>query len=294
MPVQADTNSLWAIKYSISIFLRSLTGQIWQRFHHKLLRYLHILLTVTFLATVISDLTQCHPFTHYWQVTPDPGPQCRQGYAYIFTLGSLNILTNLALILLPIPLILKSRLPTSRKLSVILRLALPFLGIILTIYQLPQVISHHGDQRLRSLIASFDILLATFTSNSSVIGSLLQDKGYKKSKYKNPITGTSPSSYSLSKAPPSRNRKLDSDEDLMIKEDGQSGVVIALEVMRKSESDSISVADGRERAMGVRKPEEAWMGVERGGGIRVETAWEIAVTHEDVENNQRSRERGKI
>jgi hypothetical protein len=152
--ISADANSLWAVKYSISIFLRSLTGQIWQRFHHKLLRYLHILLAVTFLATVISDLAQCHPFTHYWQVTPDPGPQCRQGYAHLFTFGILNIVTNLALILFPVPLILKSRLPTSRKLSVILRLALPFLDIILTIYQLPQVTSHHGDQRLRSLIAS--------------------------------------------------------------------------------------------------------------------------------------------
>ncbi|PQE31958.1 hypothetical protein CJF32_00001570 [Rutstroemia sp. NJR-2017a WRK4] len=273
---------LWAVKYSISIFLRSLTGQIWQRFHHKLLRYLHILLAVTFLATVISDLAQCHPFTHYWQVTPDPGPQCRQGYAHLFTFGILNIVTNLALILFPVPLILKSRLPTSRKLSVILRLALPFLDIILTIYQLPQVTSHHGDQRLRSLIASFDILLTTFTSNSSVIGSLLQDKGYKKSKYKNPIIGTSPSPYTLSKAPPSRNRKLDSDEDLMIKEDRKSGVVIALEVMRKSEDDGSSVGEGREREIGVKKPEEAWMGDQ----IRVETAWEIAVTHEDEESNR--------
>jgi hypothetical protein len=123
-----------------------------------------------------------------------------------------------------------------------------------------------------------------------VIGSLLQDKGYKKSKYKNPIIGTSPSPYTLSKAPPSRNRKLDSDEDLMIKEDRKSGVVIALEVMRKSEDDGSSVGEGREREIGVKKPEEAWMGDQ----IRVETAWEIAVTHEDEGNNRRNSDRVKF
>jgi hypothetical protein len=72
------------------------------------------MLAVTFLATVISDLAACHPVSHYWQVVPDPGPQCRQGYAHLLTTGILNILTNLALVLFPIPMILKARLPSTQ------------------------------------------------------------------------------------------------------------------------------------------------------------------------------------
>lgn len=71
-----------------------------------------------------------------------------------------------------------------RKISILLRMALPLLGIGLTVYQVPTVVSHAGAQQNRSLVASFDILLATFTSNAVVLGSLLQDRGYKKEKYK--------------------------------------------------------------------------------------------------------------
>lgn len=102
--------SLWAIKYSVSIFLRTLTAQVWQRSHGRILNYVHILLAVTFVATVISELAGCQPFSHYWQVVPDPGPQCRQGYANFLTMAILNIITNLALVVFPIPMIMKSRL----------------------------------------------------------------------------------------------------------------------------------------------------------------------------------------
>jgi hypothetical protein len=110
----ADVCSLWMIKYSVSIYLRTLTESIWQRAHQKILRYLHIFLGISFIGVVVGDLAACQPFTHYWQVVPDPGPQCRQGYAQLLTFGVLNILTNVALALFPIPMILRSRLERKR------------------------------------------------------------------------------------------------------------------------------------------------------------------------------------
>ncbi|KAI9733444.1 MAG: hypothetical protein M1818_007192 [Claussenomyces sp. TS43310] len=178
---------LWTIKYSASFFLRSLTEQIWQRSHLRMLRYLHLLLGFTFLAVVISDLAECHPFQHYWQVVPDPGPQCRQGYAQFLTMTITNIVTNVALVAFPIPMIMKSRLSGKGKSIVILRMALPLIGVAVTISQIASVLSRHGDQRFRSLFASIDILVTTFIANAVALGSLLQDKGYKKSKYKHII-----------------------------------------------------------------------------------------------------------
>ena len=96
------------------MFLRTLTESVWQRSHQHYLRYLHIFLAVTFVATIVADLGACQPFSHYWQVVPDPGPQCRQGSAHLLTMGILNIATNLVLIIFPIPMILKSRLPIKR------------------------------------------------------------------------------------------------------------------------------------------------------------------------------------
>ncbi|KAI9648512.1 hypothetical protein NHQ30_003147 [Ciborinia camelliae] len=271
---------LWAVKYSISIFLRSLTGQIWQRVHHKLLKYLHIVLVVTFLATIVSDITECQPFTHYWQVIPDPGPQCRQGYAQLFTAGILNIITNVALIIFPIPMILKSNLPTHLKLSVILRLALPVLCIFVTIYQLQKVVAHRGDQQIRSLMASFDILLTTLISNASVIGSLLQDKGYKKTKYKTPIFRDIPSS-----SPSTRyTRRLGSDEDLIPDTDGKAAMMIALDVLHETatrENDEAKEFGAGRAGNRVTRPEHVWAGDQ----IRVERAWDVQVTRDDAPGN---------
>ncbi|KAH8588364.1 hypothetical protein B0O99DRAFT_488826, partial [Bisporella sp. PMI_857] len=176
--------SLWVMKYSVSMYLRSLTESVWQRSHQTMLRYLHAFLVLTYLATVISTLAECRPFNHYWQVVPDPGAQCRQAYAQLFTMGSMNIITNIALILFPIPMILKSRLPQKTKFQTLLRLSFPLLCISLTAYQLYSIVSRHGAQQRRSLLASFDLLVSTFTSNAVVLGSLLRDRGYKKEKYK--------------------------------------------------------------------------------------------------------------
>jgi hypothetical protein len=112
--IKAKSDSLWVIKYSVSMYLRSLTESVWKRSHQRMLRYLHIFLAVTFVATIVGDLAACHPFSHYWQVVPDPGPQCRQGYASLFTMGVMNIITNAALIIFPIPMILKSSLSQNR------------------------------------------------------------------------------------------------------------------------------------------------------------------------------------
>lgn len=99
------------MKYSVSMFLGAMTGQISPQSHHRKLSSLHILLAITFLAALIGDLGECHPFTHYYQVIPDPGPQCRQGYAFLFTMGISDIITNIALIIFPISIIVTSFLP---------------------------------------------------------------------------------------------------------------------------------------------------------------------------------------
>ena len=94
------------------MFLRTLTEAVWRNSHQRLLRYLHILLAVTFVGTVISVFAECQPFDHYWQVMPDPGPHCRQGSAHLFTMGSLNAITNVVLVVFPIPMIFQARLQT--------------------------------------------------------------------------------------------------------------------------------------------------------------------------------------
>jgi acetyl-CoA carboxylase alpha subunit len=164
----------------------------------------------------------------------------------------------------------------------------------MTAYKLHRVTSQHGAQPIRTLLASLEILLVTFTSNAVVLTSLLQDRGYKKSKYrhvqelhiipKTPRSGTRPSNWG------------DSVEDLIVlmgdRRIEDHGAAIGMEVLR---------VDGR--SVVVQKPTKGDEDRERGKGksmdgmvsplpsaklqdIRVATTWEIS--HETNDRRGRS------
>jgi len=307
-------SSLWAIKFSVSMFLRTLTESVWQRSHQRYLRYLHIFLAVTFVATIVADLGACQPFTHYWQVVPDPGPQCRQGSTYLLTMSILNISTNLALILFPVPMILKSRLPIkryflliliefkilieNRQASIVGRLALPILSIGFTAYAMSIIIDRHFAQPIRSLLASFDILLATFISNATVLVSLLQDRGYKKTKYKH---GTEREGFNTTFKSAGikgglgegvgrvRHERWGSDEDLMRSESDDAslrkkgdGTMVSVESigMKDLRRDDSLRGERRERSKDRALP--GVPGKVKLKEIRVATTWDIRVEDSEV------------
>jgi hypothetical protein len=91
----------------------------------------------------------------------------------------------------------------------------------MTIYQIYRVTLHNGDQPLRTLLASIDILLVTFTSNAVVLSSLLQDRGYKKSKYRHVQELHSVAHVPRLMAETRHNTWGDSDDDLMTDIEGK-------------------------------------------------------------------------
>jgi hypothetical protein len=112
-----------------------------------------------------------------------------------------------------------------------IRLGLPLIGVAITLYQIPGVISRLGEQQFRSLMASIDILLATFTANAVVLGSLLSDRGYKKTKYKHgaPSQGFNAKTKTAGGTKIIRNQ-WGSDEDLIYETDvDNKAVAISLE-----------------------------------------------------------------
>ncbi|GAB1201746.1 hypothetical protein APSETT445_000338 [Aspergillus pseudonomiae] len=133
----------------------------------------------------------CYAIFHYWQVVPDPGPQCRSGYANLITMGVCDVITDLLLVAFPIPLIMMTHMSAKRKASLVILFALSLILVGITCYRVPAVISHKGAQQYRSLLASLEILAATAVSNAIVIGSFVRDKGVKKAKFKKAIGSAS-------------------------------------------------------------------------------------------------------
>jgi hypothetical protein len=165
-----------------------LTERFWKKGYEWGLRGIRIFLVVTFLMVLIATLAECRPVTHYWQVIPDPGPQCRQGYAQLLTMGIADIVTDILLIAFPIPIIVRSSMPLKRKISLVALFSLSVGLIIVTGARMPLVIEKKGLQQFRTVFASSEILAAAIVSNAIILGSFLRDRGVKKPKFKAPST----------------------------------------------------------------------------------------------------------
>ena len=95
-------------------FLKRLYATVWKSAYEQGLQIIRWFLVVTFLGVVVATLAECQPFSHYWQVVPDPGPRCRQGYVQLLTMGVADIITDLALVCFPIPIVLMSSMRVKR------------------------------------------------------------------------------------------------------------------------------------------------------------------------------------
>ncbi|KAF2193778.1 hypothetical protein K469DRAFT_551342 [Zopfia rhizophila CBS 207.26] len=175
---------IWMAKFTVSEFLKRMTERFWKKGYEMGLRGIRIFLVLTFAAVVIATLTECQPFHHYWQVVPDPGPRCRQGYAHLLTMGVTDIITDILIVFFPIPIILRSGMPIKRKLSLISLFSVSIILIAITGARIPLVIERKGLQQFRTVFASAEVLAAAAVSNAIVLGSFLRDRGLKKQKYR--------------------------------------------------------------------------------------------------------------
>lgn len=149
-----------------------------------LLTFIRVVLAVTFVAVLIANLVECTPLHQHWQVVPDPGPQCRQGYAHLLTLSAASALTDLLLVVFPVPIVLRGRISTGRKVLLVLLFALGIGTVAVAIYRVPRVMSEAGYQAVRTTWASIEILVATVAANALTLGTFMRDTGLKKKKYR--------------------------------------------------------------------------------------------------------------
>ncbi|KAI4746675.1 hypothetical protein E4T50_02973 [Aureobasidium sp. EXF-12298] len=172
---------IWVSKFTVSEFLKRITSAIWRRSYEITLHCIRVFLVATFIAVVIATLAECQPFDH---VVPDPGPQCRQGYAQLITMGTADMITDILLVAFPIPIVLRSQIPLKRKLSLVCLFSFSVALIVITGLRMPNVINHHGRQQYRTVWASAEILASAAVSNAIILGTFVKDRGVKKNKYR--------------------------------------------------------------------------------------------------------------
>ena len=182
--ILSNQYSLWIAKLTILEFLQRNFSGMWNKSWTMALNGCRWFLAITYIGVFLATLLECQPFWNYWQVVPDPGPQCRQGLAQLITMGVTDSITDVVLVAFPVAVVSLSNLPLMRKIGSSLLFSLSVLLVAITIYRIYAVVESHANQQIRSLIASLEILAATGVSNALVLGSFVRDKGVKKAKFK--------------------------------------------------------------------------------------------------------------
>ncbi|KAK2603609.1 hypothetical protein QQS21_004190 [Conoideocrella luteorostrata] len=176
--------TLWTLKLTTLEFMNRLAGASMKKIYLRLITFLRYALGATFLAVIVSDLAECRPLPKYWQVLPDPGPQCRQGFAQLLTMGTSSAIIDSILVIFPVPIVMSTRIATKRKVLLVLLFCFGFLTVGITAYRMPNIIHHQGAQITRSMWASVELLAATTVANLVALGSFLRDSGAKKKRFR--------------------------------------------------------------------------------------------------------------
>ncbi|EEQ84195.2 uncharacterized protein BDCG_01000 [Blastomyces dermatitidis ER-3] len=163
---------LWCMKLCLLRFYKRLeTGS--NKVHYSL-QFLRAFIVVTFFATLLATLLECQPLFMFWNPKYSHHP-CRKGMSNLLTMGSLNIVTDLALILFPIPMLWRmTSLDFQAKLQLTLLFLVGILVVVITITRLPLILSHSVAQTTRSLWASIEIVCASIVANASFYYALWQ------------------------------------------------------------------------------------------------------------------------
>ncbi|KAF3920374.1 hypothetical protein ABW20_dc0102364 [Dactylellina cionopaga] len=110
---------LWLLKGCLLIFYSRLTDGLGQQ--TMKIRIGAAFLITTYMATILSIHLGCHPYHKNWQINPDPGNACQPAVSKIdcYVTVVLNVITDLYLMYIPLPLLWKAQIPFRRKLLLI-------------------------------------------------------------------------------------------------------------------------------------------------------------------------------
>ncbi|KAH6873860.1 hypothetical protein B0T10DRAFT_533239 [Thelonectria olida] len=132
-------------------------------------------IVVTFFATLILIFTECRPINLYWDPDPDSQHTCHRALAHLITMGVLNMVTDIALIIFPLPILRHSHLPNRQKIQLGILFSIGIIVVIITIVRLPLVVNQSLSIQARATGAAIEILGATIVANAAFYFALLKD-----------------------------------------------------------------------------------------------------------------------
>ncbi|KAI8630336.1 hypothetical protein F5Y19DRAFT_429732 [Xylariaceae sp. FL1651] len=112
---------LWTLKASLLFFYIRLTAGLGGTVRIRIYVGFGFLIS-TYLAATLNLFLGCRPFHKYWQINPDPGNDCQPAIStrIVWVYAILNVVTDLYLLSIPIPMLWQSSLKLPKKIGLII------------------------------------------------------------------------------------------------------------------------------------------------------------------------------
>ncbi|OHW93844.1 hypothetical protein CSPAE12_07569 [Colletotrichum incanum] len=106
---------IWVLKFTVLFFYKRLTLGILRR---RTMVALFWLCGLSYIALCMTITLSCTPFSDNWRIRPLPGPECTFRPQNFWVLLWLNVLTDAALLSIPVPILWHLRVSLKRKIGV--------------------------------------------------------------------------------------------------------------------------------------------------------------------------------
>ncbi|KAJ6035051.1 uncharacterized protein N7446_009811 [Penicillium canescens] len=108
---------IWCLKGVLLCLYWKLTQGLW---HRHLVTAAGGFCVVTWLACLLTHICLCTPVERNWQIKPYPGDNCTLRPPLYIVIAVFNVLSDLCIILIPIPILAKLQVPLQRKLILVI------------------------------------------------------------------------------------------------------------------------------------------------------------------------------
>jgi hypothetical protein len=165
---------LWSLKLCLlSFYSRFMDALDWGQ---TAVRALRIFIITTFVAVLITVLAECRPLHLVWDLAPlGQRDSCARGVANLMTMAIFNILTDIALILLPFPILRFMTLDRKAKLQLSFLFGVGVIVVGVTVLRIPLILIASVSQRSRSMWASIEMLCACIVANTAFFYAIAKD-----------------------------------------------------------------------------------------------------------------------
>ncbi|PNY25230.1 Uncharacterized protein TCAP_04832 [Tolypocladium capitatum] len=167
---------LWALKGSLLVFYLRLTAGLDR--HYMIRIYIGFGLLISSYVIVMANLfLACQPFHGYWQINPDPGNVCQPAVSnqVIWVYYAFNVVTDLYIISIPVPMLWKASLRPLKKMGLIVLFSGGLFVVVCATLRCILIVTDPIDgAQLAGSWAVRETFVAVFTTNLPMIFPLLK------------------------------------------------------------------------------------------------------------------------